>query len=145
MIAIENTRLLNELRSARDLAAAADRDAEVLKVISSSPGELEPVFEAMLEKRDAHLRGRFGNAVSYDGDGFRIVRRPRRLPAAMPNAWRSGTLHLSPEAAAVVRASSPKQSHRSPTCRARAYLAGDPLHVGSPISVASERCSPCRC
>ena len=77
MIAIENTRLLNELRQRTDdLTEALEQQtatSEVLRVISSSPGELKPVFEVMLENATRICEARFGNLVLYDGEAFRVA------------------------------------------------------------------------
>jgi GAF domain-containing protein len=76
VIAIENTRLLNELRQRTDdLSESLEQQtatSEVLGVISSSPGELEPVFQAMLEKAVRICDANFGNLYLREGDAFRI-------------------------------------------------------------------------
>ena len=69
VIAIENTRLLNELRESLQQQTAT---AEVLKVISSSTGELQPVFQAMLENAVRICGAKFGNLWLREGDAYRI-------------------------------------------------------------------------
>ena len=96
VIAIENTRLLNELREALQQQTAT---SEVLQVISSSPGDLEPVFEAMLERATRICDAKFGTLYRREGDGFRItamhhapaafVEERRRNPVVYP---RPGTI-----------------------------------------------------
>ena len=77
VIAIENTRLLNELRQRTDdlseALAQQTATSEVLQVISSSPGELEPVFKTMLVNATRICEASFGTLLLYDGDVFRHV------------------------------------------------------------------------
>ena len=77
VIAIENTRLLNELRQrTTDLTELLEQQtatAEVLSVISSSPGELEPVFQTMLENATRICDAKFGTLFRYDGEMFHRV------------------------------------------------------------------------
>jgi GAF domain-containing protein len=77
VIAIENTRLLNELRQrTTDLTESLERQtatSEVLQVISSSPGDVEPVFQAMLENAVRICDATFGNIYRWDGENLHLV------------------------------------------------------------------------
>ena len=77
VIAIENTRLLNELRQrTTDLTKSLEQQtatSEVLQVISSAPGELEPVFSAMLEKAARISDAKFGGIYRWDGDALHLI------------------------------------------------------------------------
>src|SRR5262249_25392185 len=70
IIAIENTRLLNELRQSLEQQTAT---ADVLRVISSSPGELEPVFLSMLANAVRICEAKFGVLYLNEGDAFRVA------------------------------------------------------------------------
>jgi len=70
VIAIENTRLLNELRESLEQQTAT---SEVLRVISSSPGELEPVFQNLLSNARRLCAADFGLMFQYDGGSFQLM------------------------------------------------------------------------
>jgi GAF domain-containing protein len=95
VIAIENTRLLNELRQRTDeLSESLEQQtatSEVLKIVSSSPGDLEPVFQAMLENATRLCEAKFGGLLRYENG--------RLYPAA--------TLNYPPAMADFVRKRGP--------------------------------------
>jgi GAF domain-containing protein len=105
VIAIENTRLLNELRESLQQQTAT---SQVLRVISSSPGELEPVFEAMLANATRICEAKFGTLWLCEGDAFRAVAL-HNAPPAYAEARRRELRVRPPPDTALGRAASTKQ------------------------------------
>src|SRR5262249_32626007 len=77
VIAIENVRLFDEVQArTRELSEALERQtatSEVLEVISSSPGDLQPVFETILANATRICEAKFGSMYLSEGDAVRIV------------------------------------------------------------------------
>jgi GAF domain-containing protein len=100
VIAIENARLLNELRQrSDDLSESLEQQtatSEVLKVISSSPGELKPVFDAMLASAVRICEAKFGTLLLCEGDDFRVVAQHNTPPALAELRQREPILRLGP-------------------------------------------------
>jgi GAF domain-containing protein len=95
VIAIENTRLLNELRESLQQQTAT---SEVLGVISSSPGELAPVFQAMLTNATRLCEAAFGNLYLCEADAFRMVAAHHDSPAYVAARTRNPLLRPPPDA-----------------------------------------------
>ncbi len=93
VIAIENTRLLNELRQSLEQQTAT---ADVLRVISSSPGELEPVFQGMLENAVRICEAKFGTLVRFDGSAFHYAAQVGAPPAYAEFQMRRGPYQPTP-------------------------------------------------
>jgi len=85
VIAIENVRLFEaEQERTRELSESLEQQtatADVLRVISSSPGDLEPVFQAMLENAVRICEAKFGTLYLHDADAFRVVATHNTPPA----------------------------------------------------------------
>ena len=100
VIAIENTRLLNELRQrTTDLTKSLEQQtatSEVLSVISSSPGDLKPVFVAMLENAVQICGANFGNVYRWSADALHLVA-THNTPPAFAEARRNSPFRPGPD------------------------------------------------
>jgi GAF domain-containing protein len=128
VIAIENARLLNELRESLQQQTAT---SEVLGVISSSPGELQPAFDAMLANATRQCEASYAILWLREGDQFRIGAYYGALPPAYTERWRQGTLvHLGQDVPSVRATTTRRPVQVADFAKNQAYLDRDPLAVG---------------
>ena len=128
VIAIENARLLNELRGALERQTAT---SEVLQVISGSPGDLEPVFAAMLESAVRTCGAKFGNIYRVEGGGLSNVA-THNTPTAFAEALR-GSPYFSPGPNNPVRRMMQTKTivHVLDVAASEAYTEREPITVAS--------------
>jgi two-component system, NtrC family, sensor kinase len=134
VIAIENAQLLNELRQrTSDLSEALEQQtatSEVLKVISSSPGDLGPVFRAMLENAARICEAKFGTLVLAQGNGkFRVAAMHNAPPAWAEKRTREPVFSPGPTNNVVCAAQSKKVQHVPDLLQDRSYVEREPAAV----------------
>ena len=113
--------------------------AEILRVISSSPGDLQPVFEAILQNATRICEATYGAMWLREGDGFRNTAFHGVLPEAYTGQWRSGmVIPPGPDAPLARVARSRKPIHVADLRKDRAYLDGHALTVTA-VDVAGIR------
>ena len=136
VIAIENTRLLNELRHrTNDLGEALEQQtatSEVLRVISSSPGDLQPVFEAMLANATRICEAKFGNLLLYEGNAFRVAAMHGAPPAWAELRRRDPILRFGPKNPLARIAETRRVQHIADFRTEPAYLDREP----GPVALA---------
>ena len=127
VIAIENARLLGELRESLQQQTAT---ADVLKVISSSPGELEPVFQAMLQNAVQICGATFGVLFRYEDSSWRAAAM-FGVPPAFADFWRRGPQRPSPRTALGRIAQTRRTVHIADVTKEPAYIEGEPIFVAA--------------
>ena len=133
VIAIENARLLNELRQrTTDLTEALEQQtatSEVLRVVSSSPGDLQPVFAAMLENALRICGANFGNLLIYESDAYRVVPMHNAPEAYASLRTSTRAIRPSPEDALGRIAATKELVHITDLVSDDSYQKGTPLAV----------------
>jgi two-component system, NtrC family, sensor kinase len=134
VIAIENVRLFDEVQArTRELSEALEQQtatSEVLGVISSSPGELEPVFQAMLANAVRICDAKFGTLYLREGDAFRAAAL-HNAPPAFVEFWQRGP-HRPGASTVLSRVLRTKEVvHISDITADQAYIERDPLFIAA--------------
>ncbi|MGA7254784.1 MAG: GAF domain-containing protein, partial [Pseudolabrys sp.] len=146
VIAIENVRLFDEVQArTRELSESLEQQtatSEVLKVISSSPGELEPVFETMLANATQICGAEFGLLYRSEGDLFRTVSLYGAPPAFAEQRRLNPMLRPSP-GTALGRVAATKEMVQISDVQAEPAYQNDPLRRASFLDLAGARTVVC--
>ncbi|HZQ61373.1 MAG TPA: GAF domain-containing protein, partial [Casimicrobiaceae bacterium] len=124
VIAMENARLITETREALDQQTAT---AEVLQVINSSPGDLAPVFDAMLENALRLCGAAFGKLLIYEGEGRFHSAAERGVPAPYAEFLAGKQLIYGPDTGPDRVLKGAELVHDADLMDTDAYRAGEPL------------------
>jgi two-component system, NtrC family, sensor kinase len=127
VIAMENARLITETREALEQQTAT---AEVLGVINSSPGDLSPVFNAMLERAMRLCQASIGLMFTVDGDHARIVAE-RDMPAKLSNYLAENPPRIGPDTFFGRSVLEREVLHTTDMTLERPYKSGSPLAVAT--------------
>ena len=143
VIAIENARLFEaEQQRTRELSKSLEQQtatSEVLSVISSSPGELVPVFQAMLTNAAKLCTASYGAMWLCEGGGFRMAAIHGALPAAYIDEFRLGTVYRPSPTVPLARVAATHQAVQVDDCRLiQSYIDRDPLAVAA-VEIAGIR------
>ena len=134
VIAIENARLLTELRQrTADLSESLEQQTatfEVLKVISSSPGELEPVFRAILENATRICEAKIGILFRFDDGAYTAVA-TLGVTAKYQEYLNRGPVRAGPGTGLGRVAAGEKTVHIIDTHAEQAYADREPLRVAT--------------
>jgi two-component system NtrC family sensor kinase len=123
VVAIENARLLNELHESLDRQTAA---ADVLRIISSSPGDLKPVFATILDNALNLCDAAFGFVATYDGERFHRAAQ-QDVPDALAAYFRTGMDQPRPGDAHWRLVAGEDLIHNLDQMDEEAYRLGNPL------------------
>jgi len=132
VIAIENVRLFDEVKArTRDLAESLEQQtatSEVLRVISSTPGDLEPVFQKMLENATRVCGAKFGTMTLVEGDVIRRVA-SYNVPPAYADELATRTFRPHPQSPLGQVIRTKQVAHIADVRTNPAYLEGSPAAV----------------
>jgi signal transduction histidine kinase len=125
------TKIAQLRRELDEALAQQEATAQVLRVISSSPGELEPVFEAMLANATRLCEAMFATLYLCEGDGFRVVSMHNAPPAYAKARMRERVIRPPRDTGLWRAANTKKVAHIVDLTKEQGYLEHDPFIVSA--------------